>query len=78
MEKVRNVLWAWMSRSDSASVQGEFDRLALALFRWQAQHNDVYREFVHLIGIQPLEVDAVDDTDDPKEAAIALVLAMGG
>lgn len=61
VEKVRNVLWAWMSRSDSASDQGEFDRLALALFRWQAQHNDVYREFVHLIGIQPLEVDAVDD-----------------
>ena len=30
------------------------------------------------LGADKQQVDAVDDTDDPKQAAIALVLAMGG
>ena len=61
VEEVRKVLWARMSQTGSSQSQGEFDHLALALFRWQALHNEVYGEFVRLIGIQPLAVDAVDD-----------------
>jgi len=59
--EVRNVLWSWMSQPDADRRRDEFDRLALALFRWQAHHNDVYGEFVRLMGVEPSAVDAIDD-----------------
>ena len=61
VEAVRNVLWSWMSQPDEDRRRDECDRLALALFRWQAQHNEVYGEFVRLMGVEPSAVDAVDD-----------------
>jgi len=61
VDEVRNVLWSWMSQPDADRDRDEFDRLALALFRWQAHHNDVYGEFVRLMGVEPSVVDAIDD-----------------
>ena len=61
VEAVRNVLWSWMSQPDEDRRRDECDRLALALFRWQAQHNEVYGEFVRLMGVEPSAVDAVND-----------------
>ena len=61
LEAVRNVLWSWMSLPDTDRRRDEFDRLALALFRWQAHHNEVYGEFVRLMGVEPPAVNAVDD-----------------
>ena len=61
VEAVRNALWSWMGQLDPDRGQGEFDRLALALFRWQAQHNEVYGEFVRLMGVQPSAIEAVGD-----------------
>ena len=50
-----------MSQPDADRRRDEFDRLTLALFRWQAHHNDVYGEFVRLMGVEPSAVDAIDD-----------------
>ena len=61
LEAVRNVLWSWMSLPDTDRRRDEFDRLALALFRWQAHHNEVYGEFVRLMGVEPSSVNTFDD-----------------
>ena len=61
VEEVRNVLWSWMSLPDSDRDRREFDRLALALFRWQAHHNELYGEFVRLMDVQPSTIEALDD-----------------
>ncbi|MCC6752627.1 MAG: acyl transferase [Saprospiraceae bacterium] len=38
-----------------------FDELSLELFRWQAEENPVYREYLSLLGIRPESVEAVTE-----------------
>lgn len=52
LQDVREGLRAWMQ----GEVQGDFDAVALALFRWQAEHNLIYSEFVQRMGVKPDEV----------------------
>ena len=39
----------------------EFEREALALFRYQAEHCAPYAEYVHLIGVEPSHVQRIED-----------------
>ncbi len=43
-----------------ASSSTDWSGFALALFRWQFAHNDVYAEFVHHLGINPRDVRSPD------------------
>jgi hypothetical protein len=54
---VRAALQSWM-RHGAAE---DFDQKALALFRWQAFHNEVYSTFVRALGIHPEDVQEVKD-----------------
>ncbi|MBP8725550.1 MAG: acyl transferase [Saprospiraceae bacterium] len=38
-----------------------FDELALELFRWQAANNPVYREYLGLLDVSPINVDSVEE-----------------
>lgn len=38
-----------------------FEDIALALFRFQAEHNLVYREYIHNLGLNPLNVSRLED-----------------
>lgn len=40
--------------------QAEFDRVALKIFRKQALHNQTYKRFLDLIGVQPLAIESVN------------------
>ena len=39
----------------------QFDRLALDLFRYQATHNDLYRQYLSLLGKQPEQINSLTD-----------------
>jgi phenylacetate-coenzyme A ligase PaaK-like adenylate-forming protein len=38
-----------------------FDNIALSVFRHQAQHNDLYKRYIALLGIDPLTISKVED-----------------
>ena len=37
----------------------DFEKLALEVFQFQAQHNAVYKQFIKLLKVNPLAVDSV-------------------
>ena len=39
---------------------GNFEAHALALFHWQAQHNEIYRQYIEQLGVNPEAVDTVE------------------
>ena len=45
----------------SIGSDAEFEREALSLFRYQAEHCAPYAEYVHLLGIEPNDVTRVED-----------------
>lgn len=57
LDDVRGALQDWMEADDEEG----FDERALALFRWQAIHNQVYSTFVSALGVDPVKVQAVQD-----------------
>ena len=48
----------WENKIFHASFYN-FDRMALELFQFQYQHNDVYRQFVNSVHVSPEKVDSV-------------------
>jgi len=38
-----------------------FEDIALDLFRFQAEHNPVYREYIHILGLNPLNISRLED-----------------
>jgi len=50
--------------STLAFVHPEFERVALAVFRYQATHNPVYAEWVRLQGFDTARIEAVDRLED--------------
>ena len=57
LEEVRSRLWDWMQLNNHEA----FEEHALALFRWQASHNDIYKAFVEALSVEPKRVCYVDD-----------------
>jgi len=57
LREVRAALWSWMRDGSSR----DFLDHALALFRWQAKHNEPYRAFVQAMNVNPREVVALED-----------------
>ena len=57
LEKVRSGLWDWMKLQNPLG----FEEHALALFRWQASQNKVYRAFVKALPVDPNRVTHVAD-----------------
>ena len=54
-----NVLQKLTSRLFDVSTDS-FEEHALALFRWQATHNAVYRQYIRELGVNPTVVSAVE------------------
>ncbi|MEY4968261.1 MAG: hypothetical protein RLZZ261_32, partial [Bacteroidota bacterium] len=50
--------------SELAFIHPEFERIALALFRYQATHNPVYGEWVRLQGFDTERIEAVSRLED--------------
>lgn len=40
-------------------TKNSFEEYALALFRFQAEHNPVYREYIRFLGVDPSKVDTI-------------------
>ncbi len=57
LDDVRFGIRSWITEG----CPGGMDAPALALFRWQAHHNEVYREFVRALRVNPSEVSRVVD-----------------
>ena len=57
LSEARSRLWDWM-KSGSAV---DFETHALALFRWQASQNEVYKAFVDALSVEPKGVRCVED-----------------
>ncbi len=41
-------------------TQFDFDAVALAVFQYQAQHNAVYKAFLHHLGVKPSAIDSLE------------------
>ena len=54
---VRSTLWDWMQSENPVG----FEDYALALFRWQASQNKVYKAFVDALSVDPNRVNDVED-----------------
>ncbi len=57
LEKVRSDLWDWIQSQKPVG----FEDHALALFRWQASQNQVYKAFVNALAMDPNRVNRVED-----------------
>jgi len=45
----------------SESVEGEFESLALKMFRYQLRYNRIYQKYVNLLEVQPENVEQIED-----------------
>lgn len=46
---------------DRIQSGAEFDQLAILIFQYQVEHNPIYKSFVHLLGIDPNQVQRLDE-----------------
>jgi phenylacetate-coenzyme A ligase PaaK-like adenylate-forming protein len=45
----------------SPALREQFEELAIGIFRWQAAHNPVYKQFIHGVKIDPDRVERIED-----------------
>ncbi len=57
MKSLREITEAVFTIGD----EDTFEKVALALFRWQATHNPVYEEYLDNLGVEPDTINAIGD-----------------